>query len=75
MLPLYLFHRHRDRPAAESLTELPHPGLHRFRRMFYLSAFPLRRTRRLHAPGMFLIRPIDPHQRRELGLLSQHFAL
>jgi hypothetical protein len=59
---------------VESLTESPDPRFHRFRRMFHLSAFPLCRARGLHAPCMFLICPIDPHPRRELGFLPQDFA-
>jgi hypothetical protein len=59
---------------AESLTELPHPGFDRSRRVLHFSAFPLCRARGLQAPHMFLIRPIDTQQRRELGLLPHHFA-
>jgi hypothetical protein len=71
---LHLFHRHRNRPIAESLTELPDPRLDRFRCMFHLSAFSLCRTHGLHAPRMFLICPVDTHQRRELGFLPQDFT-
>jgi hypothetical protein len=27
-----------------------------------------------HAPRMFLIYPVDPHHRRELGFLPQNFT-
>jgi len=70
---LHLFHRDRDGAIAKSSTELPHPGLDRFRRVLYFSIFPLRRACRLQAPRRFLIRPIETHERRELRLLPHDF--
>src|SRR5271165_3531757 len=72
---LHLLHRYGDRAIAESLTELSHPGLYRFRGVLQLSAFALRGAGCLQAPHMLLIRPIDTHERRELGLLLQHLDL
>jgi len=63
----HLLHRYGDGAIAESLTELSHPGLYRFRLVLQLSAFALRGAVCLQAPHMFLIRPIDTHERRELG--------
>jgi hypothetical protein len=42
--------------------------------VLYFSAFPLRRARRLQAPRMFLIRPIDTDERRKQRLLQQDCA-
>ena len=36
MLPSRLLHGHRDRPRAESLSELTHPDFHHFRRVLQL---------------------------------------
>ena len=68
-----LLQRHRNGTVGESLTQLTHPGFHRFRSVHQLSAFPLLRARGLQAPHVLFIRPIDTHERRELRLLLQRF--
>ena len=72
---LHLFHRHRNRSIPESLTEVARskppplpvcvPPLR-----FLAVSYP----RGLHAPRMFLICPVDTHQRRKLGFPPQNFA-
>src|SRR5215469_18113821 len=52
-----LLQRLRNGTVGESLTQLTHPGLHRFRSVHQLSAFPLLRVRSLQAPHVLFIRP------------------
>jgi len=58
---------------GESLAQLTDPGLHRFRAMLQLSAFPLLRAHRVQAPHMLFIRPIDGEEGSKLWLLLDEF--
>ena len=62
-----------DRTVPEASTQFTYPGLHHFRLVLQVSMFRLRRIRRLQAPHMLLVGPIDTHVRDKLWLWLHRF--